>query len=258
MVINLEDKKILVTGASSGIGRATAVLLSQLDATVILTARNEQNLKETISMMKAPVKHNYFVCDLSIPDNGSMLVQKSIEADNIKLDGVVHCAGCDSTIPLNMLDYKKMDAVMRINFYSFIEIVKTCSKKKYSNEQASIVGISSLAVSDGVKGQSIYAASKAAMNAAVLTLAKELASKKIRINAIMPATIETPMLELWAKKQGLDAVNDLLVRRHLGIGDAQDVANLAVFLLSSASKYITGESLALSGGGINTESIKGE
>ncbi len=248
-IVDLSEKKYLVTGASSGIGRATAILISQLGGTVVCIGRNEETLAKTLSQLEPAEGHRYFVYDLINIEGITQLLTDVVSFDNRKLNGLVHCAGISTTWPLRTISYGKMDDVMRINFYSFIELVKGFSGKKIS-EGGNIVGISSVAsVTGGEKGQTLYAASKAAMEAAVYCLAQELSSKGIRINTIRPSLINTPMTDNFKNDNvSDDAFLKSLSKQLLGIGEPEDIAKMAVFLLSDASKFITGRSYFVDGG----------
>lgn len=251
-IIDLTGKKILVTGASSGIGRAVAILLSQIGARVILAARNEERLQETLQQMEQPQKHAWYSLDLTRLDEIKNLFRKSVEADGEKFSGLVHCAGIAHTIPLKLLEYEKQDEEMKVNYYAFIELIKQICGRKYHNEPCSIVGISSIAAHRGGKCQTAYSATKAAMDAAVITLSKELADKKIRINSIRPGMIHTELSESGVKQKGLD-LNVLEQQQLLGLGKPEDIANLAAFLLSPAAGFITGQSISADGGGPRSE-----
>lgn len=251
-IIDLSGKKILVTGASSGIGRATAILLSQIGAQVILVARSEERLQETISQMAEGARHAYYSIDLTDLEGIEALVRDGVKMDGKKFDGLVHCAGVSSAVPLKLLDYGKQDQEMRVNYYAFIELVRQITKKKYCEAPFSIVGISSVASHRGGRCQTVYSATKAAMDAAVITLSKEVADRGIRINSIRPGMIRTEMVQGGADQKGLD-VDELEDLQVLGLGKPEDIANMAAFLLSSASRFITGQSISVDGGGPKSE-----
>lgn len=249
--MNLTDKRILVTGASSGIGRETSILLSKLGAHVIMIARRLPQLEETFTNLEG-TDHKYYSYDLSDTNGIDEYIQKVI-SENGKLDGFVHSAGVDSSRPLKMLKPDYVDEVMRINFYSFIEIVRCITKKGNFNEGMSIVGVSSVASLQGNQSKTVYCASKAAMDAAVRCMAKELSSKKIRVNTVMPGLIKTPIFDTFLD-QGLDSedAKNVMARQYLGVGETIDVANTIAFLLSNASKFVTGTSIAVDGGRLSS------
>ena len=165
------EKKILVTGASSGIGRGVCIALSKQGANVVMLARNEDRLNETLSQMEGQ-GHTKICIDLAEVDDLSS-VFKEITADGIKLSGLVHCAGVTSIDPVGMLTNKKLDYCMRTNFYSFMALVRQYSKRKFSYDGSSIVGISAVAATNPAKCQTIYAATKAAMNASIKSILNE-------------------------------------------------------------------------------------
>ena len=241
-MIDLTNKKIVVTGASSGIGRAVCILLSQLGAKVMLTGRKEEELSNTLEQM-AGEGHCCFPYDLSDLDNIGSLIGDIVDSDGKKLDGLVHCAGISVRAPIRNLDYAKMDAVMKINFYAFVELVKQYAHK--NSNGGSIVGISSYAAINGAKGQTMYAASKAALDAAVISMSKELYKKQIRINSVRPGFVNTAMYENSKKQLGNDKLGE---DQLLGVGEPEDVANLIAFLLSDASRFITGSNYLINGG----------
>lgn len=246
-MIDLSEKKILVTGASRGIGKAVAILLSQVGAQVVLVARNKEKLEETISKMDTPDRHFYLTADLFQTEQIRDFMKECIEKDGVKLSGLVHCAGISTTIPLSQISYEKLDREMRINYYAFIEMVKYLAKRNYHTKECSIVGISSVSALRGAKCQTMYSATKAAMDASVITLAKELADKEMRINSIRPGTTKTEMLEEWAKQKGVD-LDTFANYQPLGMGLPEDIADLAAFLLSPAARMITGQNISVDGG----------
>lgn len=247
-MIDLSEKKILVTGASRGIGRAVAVLLSQLGAQVVLVARDKEKIEESMSLME-PGNHFAMIEDLCAFDRLGDLIKSCVQRDGIKISGMVHCAGVSNSTPLNRISYEKLDNEMKINFYAFIGLIKYLSKRANHTDGCSIVGISSAAAYRGEIGQTMYSATKASMDASVVTLAKELVNKGIRINSIRPGAIKTEMLEGWAKLKGVE-VDELGKVQPLGMGLPEDVAQLAAFLLSPASRLITGESINIEAGGM--------
>lgn len=235
---DLSNRKILVTGASSGIGRAISIYLSELGARIVLTGRNSDRLQETLSRMKGN-KHLVISYDLGNEGDFTELFDHAV-ADGVKLNGMVYSAGVIPMLPLQSMRREKVSAVMRINFTSFLECVRLYAKNKYANT-GSIVGISSIAAIQPEPGQTLYAASKAAMNAAVLALAPELAGKQIRINTIMPGMTE-PECGFCEKDQ------ILIQKQRLGAVGREDIAGLCVYLLSDRSRAVSGRPFYLDGG----------
>ena len=243
-LVNLTDKKILVTGASSGIGRACAILISKLGANVILVARREDKLKETLSMMESSNRHMIIPCNISDVENISTLVSKIG-----KIDGLVHSAGVAPMCPVGFIDSVQINSVFKINYYSFLELIKHYSKTKNRNSIMSVVAISSVSASVGWAGGSVYCGSKGALSATVRALAVELASKRIRVNAVSPSNIKTPLYEKGAAEMNdEESMQGLIAKQPLGLGTPEMVANVVAFLLSEASSFITGVDLHVDGG----------
>ena len=229
-------KKYIVTGASSGIGRAAAIGLSQQGAKVVMVARDENRLEATLCQLHGR-GHLSVSLDLAQSDDLSYLLEKAVD-DGTRIDGVVHCAGIATILPLSMLDRANMDECMRVNFYSFVELVKQASRKKFRPEKMSIVAVSSMAALCPLKCQTVYAASKAALNAAVHALAVEMAGKKIRINAVCPGVVDTTMLQDSRKMADTEPPPQML-----GVTQPEQIAHSIMYLLSDASSCITGRCL---------------
>lgn len=238
-------KKIVVTGASSGIGRAAAIKLSQQGAAVFLIGRDKTRLEETVSFMSGE-GNRYYVKDLS-EDGGIKEIYDDIVSDGSKIDGLVYCAGITKVVPVSMLGKKAMDESMTVNLYSFAEMAGLLSKKKYHN-RSSIVGISSIAARYPQKCQGVYVAAKAAMNAMVSSMAIELAEKDIRINSVMPGSVNTEMLKTAFEDKTDEEKSRALSCQVLGLSEPDDIANVVMFLLSDASRMITGREIYADGG----------
>lgn len=241
-------KKILVTGASSGIGQAVAIALSKQGATVAMIARNEERLNETLSQMEGN-GHIKICVDLAETEDLSGVFNEII-SDGVKLSGLVHCAGMEQIASIKMLTRQRLDICMRTNYYSFLELVSQYSKKKF-NLDGSIIGISSFAAAMPSKCQTIYAASKSAMNISAESLSKELAPKNIRINTVMPGFVKTPMFDRAFDSDSIgsaDYAQGALDHQLLGATSPNEIANVCMFLLSDASSCITGRALHADGG----------
>ncbi len=249
-MINLTDlsgKSIVVTGASSGIGKGIAMLLSKSGANVIMIARNNDRLQETYSELE-PGNHSYYAQDLNDLDAIEGLIG-NICSGGLKLNGLVHSAGISLTVPLQYLKSSDLMNIMSVNFFSFVELVKQFSKRKYNDNGGSVVAISSISSRVGARGLAAYSASKGALESAVRSMALDLAPKKIRINSIAPGMIETQIYDGLRKiVNNKDFEAELKKRQVLGVGKPEDVASAAAFLLSDASRFITGTSLIVDGG----------
>jgi len=244
---NISRKKIIVTGASSGLGRSTAIKLSKLGAEVCLIGRDNSRLEETLSLMKGD---NHLVvstdlCNFNEYDNFFKTIIKNLG----KLDGLVHFAGIRETLPLKVMKLEVLKKMLDIHLLAFLELVKYFTKKNNFNENgASIVGISSVISLRGSPALSGYGCSKAALDGAVKSLACEFAPRKIRINSIAPGFVKTPMNEKVMKTLSQEAIEHIIKNHPLGIGQPDDVANLVVFLISDESKWITGTTIIIDGG----------
>lgn len=241
--LNFEGKKIFITGASSGIGRATAIYLSRLGAKIVIHGRNPEKINDTLHQLSGD-GHIVLDEDLTTVENMEDIFKK-ITDDGQKLDGMVHSAGIAPIRPLKSTVKKYLNEVMDINFYVFIELMRQYSKKKYNNG-GSVVALSSIASIEGELCQTAYSASKSAINAAVRTLSIELASKNIRVNAVMPGMVRTEMFNK-SVDEGSD-MEKLGARSLLKVAEPEQIAAPITFLLSDMSSFITGRCLYLDGG----------
>ena len=242
--MDLTGRRILITGASSGIGRACAILASRLGASVVLVARDERRMDETLCQMLGS-GHLAISFDLGALEQYEVLFKRC--ASEQKLHGIVHAAGICQVMPIQSVSQNMMRDSMNINYFAFMELVKWFSKKKYSTG-GSVVGISSVSGFAGWLGGSLYSGTKGAMDSSVRSLAIELALKNIRVNSVVPSNIRTPMLDEITSVGGDDAVREILAKQPLGFGGPEDVAHAVAFLLSDAARFITGTQLVVDGG----------
>lgn len=232
-------KTYLVTGGSSGIGKAIALKLAS-ENQVIIIGRDEDRLHEVAGQQKQIIPLKFDLYNLKDIRN----IFELIDGMGYKLDGLIHSAGVAMSVPIGANDIEQMKQVMTVNCMAFAELMKYFSKKKYSNNGSSVVAISSLAAYVCTKGTGIYAASKSALNNLVKVSAKELTKRHIRVNAVMPAFVQTSMIS--EKDDQLDE----LIRKEQpwGVIEPEQVAELVTFLLSDNSQMITGATIPITGG----------
>ncbi len=238
----LEGKVILVTGASSGIGRGIAVTCSKMGAKVIINGRNKVRLQETITLMEGD-SHIVAAGDLTDADSIVALV-----GDLPKLDGVVHCAGMGQRIPCKDLHSENVDQLMDVNFKAPVLLQAELLRQKKINKGASIVFVASIASWSPSFGNSVYSASKGAIISYANCLSLELAPRKIRVNCISPAMVWTDLILADGTDEELlkEDEQKYPLKRY---GQPDDIANLAVYMLSDASTWMTGSNVKISGGG---------
>jgi len=239
----LEGKRILITGASSGIGRACAIAASGMGASVILSGRRRDALEDTRSRCG---DEGALILEGDITSPG--FVKKLVDESG-KLDGLVHSAGIAPMCPIGMLAVEVVETVMRTNYYSFLELMKYYSKSKYRNSHFSVVAVSSVSCESGWGCGVAYCGSKGALSSSVRALAIELAQKGVRVNAVCPSNIRTPLYEAGASDMNDEkALQELIKKQPLGLGEPEQVAWPVCFLLSDASSFITGVNLPVDGG----------
>ena len=205
---------------------------------------NQEGLDETLAMMQGS-GHLCKACDLTDFEALPALVKEIMEQCG-SIDGLVHCAGISSRKPLNVLKADGFSKVMDVNFYSFVELVRLATKKKYFNDGGGIVVMSSISSIRGYKAKSEYCVSKAAVDAFVRCMALELADRKIRVNSVMPAEVLTPLALKARETNAAVGASDFYAP--LGPSDPYEVANTIAFLLCDATKTITGTSILIDGG----------
>jgi NAD(P)-dependent dehydrogenase (short-subunit alcohol dehydrogenase family) len=245
--LQLSDRTILVTGASSGIGRTTSKLLSELGARVVLVGRNEERLQQTRAELRSD-NHVVESFDLSNPDLISEWFAGLVEKTG-PLDAFVHCAGISSLVPLRALTTTHLETLMRINFYAAVSICREFCKKRMHKSESSIVFVTSVAGTLGVAARTAYSASKGALAAFARSAAIELAKQKIRVNCVSPAFVQTEMYDESLRGLTPEQLADLVAATHpLGLGTAEDVAHAISFLVADTGRWITGTVLTVDGG----------
>lgn len=239
---SLSGKQILVTGASSGIGRGIALACAKMGATVIVTGRNAERLNETLSLMSVG-DHKAISADLTKAEDINLLV------DSLpKLDGFVQCAGVGSRVACKDVTQETIDHTMNANFEAPVLLQSAILRKKKISKGASIVYIASIAAWSPSMGNGIYSASKGAIISYAQCLAQELAPRLIRVNCICPAMVWTDLvLQDGVTREDLQEDEKRYPLKRYGTPD--DIANLAIYLLSDASTWMTGSNIEITGGG---------
>lgn len=241
---SLEGKTILVTGASSGIGKATAIACARMGGRMVVTARDKQRLQETCDELHPHAEgHILQIADLTSQEDVERLVSALPP-----LDGAVLCAGNSTTLPLQFGSREKFDEMFDINFFAPVELMRLMYKKKVLAKGASVVLLASIGGTHSfMPGNGVYGASKAALNSVMRYAAREFASRRIRVNSICPGMVDTPLIHrgtITEEQLAEDAKRYPLGR----YGQPVDIANGAIYLLSDASSWLTGHDLVIDGG----------
>ena len=238
---SLQGKTILVTGASSGIGQATAFACTQMGADVVITGRDAERLQATADLMGEA--KGQIVADLIVQEDVDKLV-----AALPPLDGAVLCAGNSTTLPLQFGTREKFDDMFDVNFFAPVELLRLMYKKKVLQKGASVVLIASIGGTHSfMPGNGVYGASKAALNSVMKYAAREYASRKVRVNSICPGMVDTPLIHRGTitKEQLAEDAKRYPLGRY---GRPDDIAHGAIYLLSDASSWLTGHDLVIDGG----------
>jgi NAD(P)-dependent dehydrogenase (short-subunit alcohol dehydrogenase family) len=245
---SLKGKNIIITGASSGIGRQCAVSCSKIGANVVLLGRDTKRLNMTLENMNFPAKHLMFSVDLTDYVRLQDVVNQ-IVAKTRTIHGLINSAGISTTLPFNLSNPEKMDEFFHSNVHSAINLTRLVTKySKISADGASVVFISSVMGIVGENGKSLYSMTKGALIAVARSLAIELAPKSIRVNCISPGVVESPMSNNAIYSRNEESLSRIKELHPLGLGKPEDVANACIFLLSDASRWITGSNLIVDGG----------
>lgn len=241
----LEGKTILVTGASSGIGRQCAIDCAKMDAKVIAIGRDVERLNSVVAEMAGNgISYSFDLTNL----DGIRDLITTIVGEHGKLDGFIHAAGIEVTNPVKLTNSEDFSFLYKVNCLSAFEIVKNLCGIKTFNKGGSIVFISSISGIIARKGLSAYAASKGALMSAARVMALEMAGREVRVNTVSPGTILTPMMQ-----KAMDAMSEEDRKKRvegfpLGLGNTTDISNACIYLLSDASRWMTGQNLIVDGG----------
>lgn len=246
-MVSLEGKRILVTGASSGIGRTIAQQAALLKASLILFGRNDERLKATHQSLEG-VGHEYYPIDVTDYTRVEEIIRLSVAGAGA-INGFVHSAGIEKTRPFKASSPQLFKEIFEVNTFAGFEIARILSQKKIvSSSGASYVFISSVNALLGDAGKIMYCSSKSALLSGVKAMALELALKKIRCNCVLPGYVNTEMIKKAFDSISPEAKQEIINRHPLGLGDPEDVAFLVCFLMSDNAKWITGSDYIIDGG----------
>lgn len=244
----LKNKVVVISGAASGIGRQCAINCSQMGAKLILLDLNAEGLEQTMTMVERFEDHFCSAINLTDYERVQEVIKEAVVKVG-RITGLLNCAGISTTLPLNVAKPDTLDKFFRVNVYTAYFLTQAvCKVGNFSKEGGSIVFFSSAAGQFGETGKSIYGMTKGALYSVAKSLACELSRKNIRVNSISPGVIVTPI------NQNLPHIADPELRKQtealhlLGLGDPNDIANACIYLLSDASRWVTGSNLVVDGG----------
>lgn len=239
---SLYGKRILVTGASSGLGRAIAISCAQQGATIVVTGRDEGRLQETLAALNGG-GHSKICADLLEQDG-----REEVAATAGTVHGVVHSAGISAPVPVRMMTSKHLREIWQTNYEAPVLLTQRLLSKQQIVNGGSILFLSSIAALIGTPATGAYSGSKAALIATMRCLAMEVAKRRIRANCLAPGMVETPLLVAAEQTIGSAGIEAHRAAYPLGFGNPEDVGNAAIFFMSDASRWITGTTLTMDGG----------
>ena len=245
-LVDLSDRHVLITGASGGLGHDTALLLAQMGARLTLVARNDERVNKAMEGLEGNV-HRAIPCDLCDFDAIPELVNRSVDRLG-PLDGLVHCAGVQIMRPVSVMTASQLEQTFKLNVNAALGLVKSMASPGQFRKSASCVLMASVMGIVGQPVQSAYSASKGALVAMAKSLAVELARQQIRVNCIAPSLVAAGMGLAIEKNLTPEQFEKVVQMHPLGIGRGSDVASAVAFLLSNASRWITGTTLMVDGG----------
>ena len=241
-----EGKTILVTGASSGIGLGLCQRLDELGARLVLSVRNESDVKNIRERTQDP-GHRAVLSDMGSPDSIEAAAAQ-IKTQSINLDGVAFCAGIHMLRPLTTMKSTHWLDAFSVNAIGPAHYLKCLVQNKSLSRSASIIFVSSIAALKAEPGASAYSASKGALLSLTRSFAAELASQRVRVNCVSPGVVDTRMSRTMFERMSPEAMLGLKQRHLLGTGTVDDVVSPMIFLMSDAAKWITGQNLVVDGG----------
>lgn len=242
----LAGRSYLVTGASSGIGRATAHLIASSGGRVIAGGRDQQKLGETIAQLPG-VGHAAVPADLANADTAADWVKSLVSAQG-PFDGAFHCAGVEAIRPVRLLRQEHIDAALGSALFGGLGIARALAQRGAMHDGGALVFMSSVAGSAGQSGLAAYAAAKAGVDGMVRALACEFAPRRIRVNAIAAGAVMTPMHERLSRAGTAESMQAYEQQHLLGFGAPEDIANAVLFLLGDAGRWVTGTTMVVDGG----------
>lgn len=244
---SLENKTILITGASSGIGRQCAIDCSKMGAKIVAIARNQERLNETLTMLEGE-GHRSYTYDFSNSEGIADLVSVIVTECGC-VDGLIYAAGIEKTMPFKLLKQADYMSIFNVNTIGALEMAKQVSSiKNFNKEGGSIIFIASITAIISRGGTAAYTASKGALVSTARVMATELAYRKIRVNCISPGTVMTPLMQNYLSTLSEEDCKKRISGFPLGIGETTDVSNSCIYLLSDASRWVTGQNLIVDGG----------
>lgn len=246
-MISLVGHKILVTGATSGIGKSVVEKITELGGEVVLVGRSLDRLNAVVRELNIEAKSEVLLYDLN--EYKSIKEELKSLSDSKKFTGFVNSAGIDITKPLKLTKPADFETLFNLNVIVPSQIIKELTHKSiFNSDGGSIVMVGSVMGSLGQKGKVAYSAAKSAVNGFVKSTALELAVKKIRVNCVSPGIVKTPLTDDLFSKLSLEAQSEIEAMHPLGFGNPSDVASLIIFLLSDQAKWITGSNHYIDGG----------
>ncbi len=243
---SLQGKTIVITGASSGIGRQCAIQCSRMGARIVAIARDQARLAEVISALEG-TGHEAISLDLSNLEDIPGVVNL-ILLHHGKADGFIHSAGIEKTAPSKLLTPSDYETLLRVNTLSGFEMARHLCQIKHFSNGGSVVFIASITSLIARSGLAAYSTSKGALVSGARVLALEYAKRRIRVNSISPGTIKTPLMENYLSTLSAEDYRKRTDGFPLGLGEPSDIANACVYLLSDASRWVTGQNLVVDGG----------